>query len=80
MEYLMVQTPSSARDVHDEQIMRNVRIFTGKSEDITHVGFGEDNVSGFDLFELEQLTLHVDIEPLPVSTPRLHWSVSSQYV
>ena len=46
MEYLMAQTPSSARDLHDEQIMRNVRIFTGKSEDITDEGFVEENVSG----------------------------------
>ena len=59
----MAQTPSSARDLHDEQIMRNVHIFTGKSKDITDEGFVEDNVSGFDLFELEQLTLHVDTEP-----------------
>ena len=68
MEYLMAQTPSSARDLHDEQIMRNVHIFTGKSKDITDEGFVEDNVSGFDLFELDELTLHVDTEPLPEST------------
>ena len=68
MEYLMAQTPSSARDLHDEQIMRNVRIFTDKSEHITDEGFVEDNVSGFERFELKELTLHVDTEPLPEAT------------